>query len=269
MAPQGAVGAEFQAPGGGVVKDVLAGQGGLLPLGLVARRVEQRGRRIEQRAGLEGERCDTGGAAYLRTHLRDVGNGKVRGDGVKFVHDELHDLVGRGAGDGIGLGVGEGRRHEGDVTVCPEQFEIEVSPEEAEFVREQFHLLNPVGIIGVILPLGDVRLLDFLHVHADIGDGRIALCPGIGIGIGGTPSAVGVVVHGTGLQRVLGLVGGSGKEVGAIGSELVIIDLRVNVEYHVLDAILEVFVCPCLVTRVLLGVVEVDAGGREDTGENE
>ena len=65
------------------------------------------------------------------------------------------------------------------------------------------------------------------------------------------------------------LVGGAGEEVGAVVLELVVVDLRVHVEHHVLDAVLEILVGPLLIPRVLLGIIEVHAGGCDDAGENE
>ena len=269
VAPQGTVGAELQAPGGGIVQDDLAGLGGRRPPAPVVRRVEERGRRIEQRAGLQGEGGAAGRTADFAVHFRDIGNRQVRGDLVDLLHDELHDLVGRGPGDGVGLGVGEGGGHERNVAVGAEQLEVEVGSQEADLIREEFQLLDPVAVIRVVLPGGDVRLGEFLQEHVGVGDGGVALGPGPGVRIGRAPAAVHVVVHGAGLQGVLGLVGRAGEEVGAVGLELVVVHLRINVEYHVLDTILEILVGPFLVAGVLLTVVEVHARGREQAGENE
>ena len=269
MTPQGTVSAELQAPVGGMVDDDFAGLGGLLPLGLVVRRVEERGGSIQERAGLQGEGGDAGGAADLAVHLGDVGHRQVRRDGIELIDDELHDLVGRRAGDAVGLRIAESRGHERHVAVGAEQLEVEVRPQETELIREQFHLLDPVDVVGIVLPLGDVRLIQFLQIHARVGDGGIALRPGAGIGIRRAPAAVHVVVHGAGLQCVLSLVGSPREEVSAVARKLVVIHLRIHVEHHVLDAFREVFVGPFLVARVLLGIVEVHARSRNDTGENE
>ena len=65
------------------------------------------------------------------------------------------------------------------------------------------------------------------------------------------------------------LVGCTCKEVSAVIIELGVVDLGVNIEYHVLYTILVVFVGPFLVTCVFLGIVEVYARSRDDAGENE
>ena len=269
MAPELPVRAELQAPDVGVVEDVLASLGGLLPLGPVIGGVEQRRSRVEQRTGLEGVRGDAGGAADFGTDFRRVGNREIRRDRVQFVDDELHDLVGRGPLDAVRLRVGERRRHERHVAVGAEQFEIEVGPQETELIREELQLLGPDGIVRVVLPGRDVRLVDLLQIHADIGDGRIGLVPDIGIRVGRAPASVHVVVHRAGLQRILGLVGGAGEEISAVVFELAVVDLRVDIEHHVLDTILEVFVRPFLVPGGLLRIVEVDARDGDGAGENE
>ena len=188
---------------------------------------------------------------------------------VQFVHDELHDLAGRRTFDVVGLGVGERGGYQRHIAIGAQQFKVEVRTEETEFVREQFHLGHPLGIVRVVLPLRNIGLVQLFQEHAHVGNGRVALGPGTGIGVGGTPATVYVVVYCTGFQGILSLIGSTCQEVGAVGFELVVVHLCVNVEYHIFDTILEVFVCPLLVTRVFLGIVEVCAGERNDAGENE
>ena len=213
---------------------------------------------VEQRTCLKGICRNTGCTADLSILFGKVRNGQERRDGVDLVHYELYDLICRSTADGIGLGVCEGGGYQRHVAIGPEQFEIEVCTQETKFVREQFHLCHPLVIAGVVLPFGEVGLVDFLQIHAGVCNGRVRFGPCPGIGVGRTPTAVDIVVHGSGLQRILGLVGGTGQEVGAVVLELIVVDLGVNIEYHVLDTFRKVFICPRFIAGVFLCIVEVD-----------
>ena len=162
VTPQRAIGAEFQSPCVGIVEDILASICGTLPLHLVARGIEKGRGSIEQCAGLEGSRCDTGCTAHFRPIFRRVGNGQIGCDGITLVDNELHDILSRRTMDVVSLAICQCGRHQGHVAVGLEQFKIEVSPEEAQLVRERLHLRHPVLIVGVIQPIRDICLVDLL-----------------------------------------------------------------------------------------------------------